>query len=129
MVLAALLTLGSLAGCSSTSAPLSRPAGSSAQASPSRTVDRDGLNQSLEDQISHGSVSNRNIEAIVVRVDGATELERYWNSDAGRYRNVFSVTKSILCTLVGIALREGDPRGTRPESRDVAAGLSHADVG
>ena len=80
----ATLSLSLLAGCLSTSAPPPTSARSSGEASPSRSVDRDGLKQSIEDQISRGSVSYRNIEAIVVRVDGATELERYWNSDAGR---------------------------------------------
>ena len=44
---------------------------------------------------------------VIVRVDGATELEQYWNFDYQSYQHVWSVTKSILSALVGIALSEG----------------------
>jgi CubicO group peptidase (beta-lactamase class C family) len=47
------------------------------------------------------------MQSVVVRVDGVTELEQYWNFDAERYQHVWSVTNSIVSTVVGIALSEG----------------------
>jgi hypothetical protein len=60
----------------------------------------------LADVIARGPVSLQNMQS-VVRVDGVTELEQYWNFDAEPYQHVWSVTKSIVSTLVGIALSEG----------------------
>jgi hypothetical protein len=41
------------------------------------------------------------------RAGGWSELEQYWNFDYQSYQHVWSVTKSILSALVGIALSEG----------------------
>jgi CubicO group peptidase (beta-lactamase class C family) len=90
-----------LAGCSTR---LTSPAPAP---SLSGSVDREGLQRSLEDVIARGPLSLRNMQSVVVRVDGVTELEQYWNFDAERYQHFWSVTKSIVSTLVGIALSEG----------------------
>jgi CubicO group peptidase (beta-lactamase class C family) len=70
-------------------------------------VGRERLRRSLQDVIARGTVSLQNMQSVVVRVDGVTELEQYLNFDAERYQHVWSVTKSIVSTLVGIALSEG----------------------
>jgi CubicO group peptidase (beta-lactamase class C family) len=95
------LSFAVLAGCST---PPTSPAASPTL---SGSVDRETLRRSVEDEIAYGPPRRRNIQSVIVQVDGVTELEQYWNFDAERYQNVFSVTKSILSTLVGIALSEG----------------------
>ena len=47
------------------------------------------------------------IRAIMVQVDGRTRFEHYYNSSADQSRSSFSVTKSVMSTLVGIAIGEG----------------------
>lgn len=48
-----------------------------------------------------------NIRAIIVQVDGRTRFEHYYSSSADQSRSSFSVTKSVMSTLVGIAISEG----------------------
>jgi CubicO group peptidase (beta-lactamase class C family) len=45
--------------------------------------------------------------AIIVTVDGRTRFERYFSSSARESRDVFSVTKSVVSTLIGLAISEG----------------------
>jgi CubicO group peptidase (beta-lactamase class C family) len=101
LVAAFVLCFAVLAGCSTR---LTSPAPSP---SLSGSVDRKGLRRSLEDVIAGCPVSLQNMQSVVVRVGGVTELEQYWSFNAERYQHVWSVTKSILSTLVGIALSEG----------------------
>jgi len=46
------------------------------------------------------------IRAIIVTVGGRTRFERYYSSSANEYRSVMSVTKSVVSTLVGMAIEE-----------------------
>ncbi len=86
-----------LAGCSSPDpAPPAAPTGAELAAAVDRFVD-----ESLSPGI-------RNTRAILVAVDGETVVERYYDSSAVQTTNVASVTKSVLATLVGIAVSEGD---------------------
>ena len=49
-----------------------------------------------------------NISGIVVQQDGVRVYERYWNGfSAGDCAHVFSVTKSVISALIGIALEQG----------------------
>ena len=50
------------------------------------------------------------IRAIVVTVSGRTRFERYYGSSAAQSRSAFSVTKSVMSTLVGQAVDEGKLR-------------------
>lgn len=50
------------------------------------------------------------IRAIVVTVSGRTRFERYYGASADESRNAFSVTKSVVSTLVGLAIDEGKLR-------------------
>ena len=52
------------------------------------------------------------IRAIIVTVSGRTRFERYYRSSANESRSVFSVTKSVVSTLVGQAINEGKLRLT-----------------
>jgi CubicO group peptidase (beta-lactamase class C family) len=48
------------------------------------------------------------IRAIIVTVDGRTRFERYYASSSAREsRDIFSVTKSVVSTLIGLAISEG----------------------
>jgi CubicO group peptidase (beta-lactamase class C family) len=47
------------------------------------------------------------VRAVIVVVDGRTVVEEYHDSTPEDYRGVFSVTKSVVSTLVGIAVGEG----------------------
>lgn len=47
------------------------------------------------------------LRAIVVQADGRIVFERYYESGPEVYHGVRSVTKSVVSTLVGIAVREG----------------------
>ncbi|WP_270886205.1 serine hydrolase domain-containing protein [Pedococcus sp. 5OH_020] len=50
------------------------------------------------------------IRAIIVTTSGRTRFERYYGSSAEEYRSAFSVTKSVVSTLVGLAISEGELR-------------------
>jgi CubicO group peptidase (beta-lactamase class C family) len=47
------------------------------------------------------------VRAIIVDVDGQRRFERYYAATADQSRSSFSVTKSVISTLVGIAIAEG----------------------
>ena len=51
------------------------------------------------------------VRAVLVQVNGKTVLERYTGTTAGQSRSVASVTKSVVSTLIGIALAEHRIRG------------------
>jgi hypothetical protein len=50
---------------------------------------------------------DENVRAIIVDVDGRRRFERYFSSSADQSRSSASVTKSVMSTLVGIAIAEG----------------------
>lgn len=71
-------------------------------------VDFAALESRLSDQITSGSLSLDNVRAVLVSVDGQTRIEHYRKgSTALHTRHVFSVTKSVLATLIGIAVADG----------------------
>ena len=85
-----------LASCSSRDPePSAAPSGAELGAAVDEFVD-----QSL-------SLGIRNRRAILVAVDGETLVERYYDSSAQETAAVASVTKSVVSTLVGIAVSEG----------------------
>jgi CubicO group peptidase (beta-lactamase class C family) len=99
-VLVALLCL--VTGCTASGPERQPEATHSASAS---TVD---LERAVEDYIANGSVTVRTINSVVVDVDGVRQLELYRNGGGpNRYSHVWSVTKSVVSTLVGIAIAEG----------------------
>jgi CubicO group peptidase (beta-lactamase class C family) len=55
----------------------------------------------------NGYTYDDNIRAIIVQIDGRTRFEHYYASSANQSRSIFSVTKSVMSTLVGIAIGEG----------------------
>lgn len=47
------------------------------------------------------------LTSVIVLSDGRTAYERYFGSEATDHQHVWSITKSIVSTLVGIAIDEG----------------------
>lgn len=47
------------------------------------------------------------LTSVIVLADGRTAYERYFGSEATDHQHVWSITKSIVSTLVGIAIGEG----------------------
>jgi CubicO group peptidase (beta-lactamase class C family) len=62
----------------------------------------------IDDYIAHGSANLQNIRAVLVSQGGELLAERYYRSDAAEHVEIQSVTKSVVSTLVGIALTKGD---------------------
>ena len=91
------LVVVALVGCSSPSEPEVTPRPSPAALG--EAVDR-FVDQNL-------GVAIRNRRAILVAVDGDQVVERYHDSTAEETANIASVTKSIVSTLVGIAVSGG----------------------
>ena len=58
-------------------------------------------------EVMNSYTTTGNVRAIIVNVNGRTRFERYYSSSAAESRNIYSVTKSVTSTLVGIAISEG----------------------
>jgi CubicO group peptidase (beta-lactamase class C family) len=69
---------------------------------------RAALGTAIDDYIAHGSVNLQSIRAVLVSQRGELLAERYYHSDAAAYAEIHSATKSVISTLVGIALTKGD---------------------
>ena len=114
--------------CFVTGCTASRPE-TQTDASPSASASVVDLERAVEDHIAAGSVALGTINSVVVDVDGTRQLELYRNGGGpDHYSHVWSVTKSVVSTLVGIAIAEGKIRSldaTLPELlRDHAAKMS-----
>jgi len=110
--LAAVLLAG---GCSGTTRP---PDGDASPASPTAlapllpvatseadlAVDRE-LSVALDREFASDDYAG--LRSVIVLADGRTAYERYYDSVATDHHHVWSVTKSIISTLVGIAIGEG----------------------
>jgi CubicO group peptidase (beta-lactamase class C family) len=87
-----------LGGCTQASTPLP---------SPSRTVDYAAMETAIEDKISSGSLSLSTINAVLVSVGGETRVAHYRNGAKPEDAlHVWSVTKSVVSALIGIAIDE-----------------------
>ena len=99
-LLVAMLSL--VAGCTAV-APERQP-----EATHSATPSPIELERAIGDYIANGSVALGTINSVVVEVDGIRQLELYRNGGGpNHYSHVWSVTKSVVSTLVGIAIAEG----------------------
>ncbi len=66
------------------------------------------LEAEIEKAISTGPATLDSVRAVLVSVDGETKIAHYRHGFTGNdYGHVFSVTKSVLSILIGIALAEG----------------------
>ena len=104
MLLAAVMGLLFVA-CSASPVKQNDPGATTSAPAPS--PEYGALTKSIEQAITSGSVSLDTINAVLVNVDGQTVVTHYRNGHKpGQAQHVFSVTKSVLSVLVGIALDE-----------------------
>jgi CubicO group peptidase (beta-lactamase class C family) len=75
--------------------------------SPSRTVDYAAMETAIEHKISSGSLNLSTINAVLVSVGGETKVAHYRNGSRPEDAlHVWSVTKSVVSALIGIAIDE-----------------------
>ena len=102
LALLLVLTLAILASCSSRPAPAPNPT------PPPTPVDYSELAAAIEDQLTTGSAALDSVRAVLVSVDGETKLSHYRHGfTAEDSTHVWSVTKSVTATLLGIAISDG----------------------
>ena len=77
---------------------------------PPTGIDYVALETELKRRLAAGPETMKEVRSILVSVDGRTELAFYQGSKATDHRHVWSVTKSVLSILVGIAVDEGKLR-------------------
>ncbi len=71
-------------------------------------VEKVALEQRVEDFIGAETAPMDQLRAVLITVDGQTRLAYYRHGfTAGDHEHVWSVTKSVVATLIGIALGEG----------------------
>jgi CubicO group peptidase (beta-lactamase class C family) len=63
------------------------------------------LSDDIADYLERADLTD--VRAVIVVADDRTVVEEYYDSTPEDYRSVFSVTKSVVSTLVGIAIDEG----------------------
>jgi CubicO group peptidase (beta-lactamase class C family) len=105
-----------LAGCSDsppTQGQNASPSATSASGTGEKSPDTKQLTAAVDRFLEQSyAPGKRNVRAVLVTVGGQTVVERYYRgSDAGQSEDVRSVTKSVMSTLVGVALSEGDLEG------------------
>ena len=65
------------------------------------------MHRQLKQQLAAGNADFDAVRSVLVSVDGKTVIELYRNQTPDDYAHVWSVTKSVLSILVGIAVDEG----------------------
>ena len=102
LLLVILTTFAILASCSSPKTPQSVPT------SDKTPMDYQALEASIENKIASGSVSLDQVRAVLVSVDGETKITHYRHGfRAEDTTHIWSVTKSVVSTLIGIAISDG----------------------
>ena len=81
---------------------------------PPTGVDYAALETELKRRLAAGPETVKEVRSIMISVDGTTELALYQGSTATDHQHVWSVTKSVLSILVGIAVDEGKLRLAQP---------------
>ena len=100
-----LITLSAILGLMAcTAPPVSEPATDGAVTA---AVDYAAMESAIEHKISSGSLTLSTIDAVLVSVDGETKVARYRNgSKPEDALHVWSITKSVVSALIGIAIDE-----------------------
>jgi CubicO group peptidase (beta-lactamase class C family) len=95
------------AACSPSPAP---PPSSTSEPTPTTrpSIDYVALEAEIERAITTGPATLDNIRAVLVSVDGGTRVAHYRHGfTENDHGHVFSVTKSVVSTLIGIAIADG----------------------
>ena len=79
----------------------------SPSASPVPAPDYAMMKRQLQRRLTGDDLSLKAVRAVLVTVDGETVLSYYRNRRPTDYAHVYSVTKSVMSILVGIAIDEG----------------------
>ena len=114
-LLVTIFTLVTAVACSPEAAPPapSSPVATSASPSPPTpagrsAVDYVALEAEIEKAITGGTATLDNVRAVLVNVDGETKIAHYRHGFTEKdHGHVFSVTKSVLSILIGIAIDDG----------------------
>ena len=104
-LLMTILLLVAAVGCSPSPAPPPRSEPTSASKPP---IDYVALEEEIEKAITTGPATLDNVRAVLVSVDGETKITHYRHGfTEDDHRHVFSVTKSVVSILIGIAIADG----------------------
>lgn len=68
----------------------------------------------LKRRLAAGPDTLKELRSMLISVDGTTELAFYQGSIGTDHQHVWSVTKSVLSILVGIAVTRASCASTRP---------------
>lgn len=79
----------------------------SPSASPVPAPDYGIMKRQLQQRLAGDDLSRKAVRAVLVSVDGETVLSYYRKRRPTDYAHVYSVTKSVMSILVGIAIDEG----------------------
>ena len=79
----------------------------SPSASPVPAPDYGIMKRQLQQRLAGDDLSRKAVRAVLVSVDGETVLSHYRKRRPTDYAHVYSVTKSVMSILVGIAIDEG----------------------
>jgi CubicO group peptidase (beta-lactamase class C family) len=102
LIVVVVVTLATLASCSFANTAEHSPA------SPKAPIDYLALVAAIENKIVTGSVALDNVRAVLVSVDGETKISHYRHGfTAEDATHVWSITKSVVSTLIGIAISDG----------------------
>jgi len=108
--------LGGCSGPAPTESPASSPSVPAASATAVRPTpstirraasDYQVMQRQLAQQLSGEDPELKAVRSVLVSVDGQTVVKFYRNRTPADYAHVYSVTKSVLSILVGIAVDEG----------------------
>lgn len=98
-LLVTIVMLVAALGCSPSPAPT---------AASKPPVDYAALEAEIEKAITTGPATLDNVRAVLVSVDGATRIAHYRHGfTEDDHRHVWSVTKSVVSILIGIAIADG----------------------
>ena len=102
LLISVLLLLTLVVGCSF-------PPGPAPESGPPRApTDYTALEAEIEKAVRAGPPSLENLRAVLVSVDGDTKIAHYRHGFTERdHAHVFSVTKSVLSILIGVAIADG----------------------
>jgi CubicO group peptidase (beta-lactamase class C family) len=106
-LLATIIMLAPAVGCSPSPAP---PPVTTSEPTPASKppIDYVALEAEIEKAITTGPATLDNVRAVLVSVDGETKIAHYRHGFTdGDHGHVFSVTKSVVSILIGIAIGDG----------------------
>jgi CubicO group peptidase (beta-lactamase class C family) len=105
-LLVTIFMLMAVVGCSPAAAPPSPTSPPTSTSQP--RIDYVALEGEIEKAISTGPVTLDKVRAVLVNVDGDTKIAHYRHGfTEDNYGHVFSVTKSVVSILIGIAIADG----------------------